>query len=73
MAARTVFITGATGYLGSALVPFCALLELLPGTREAARRLGLVTRAQMTRALAAAVEIRHDGVRILEVPAIRAA
>jgi len=56
-----------------ALVPLYALLELIPATRDGARRLGLVTRTRMTRALAAAVENPPDGVRILDVPAIRAA
>jgi uncharacterized protein YbjT (DUF2867 family) len=55
------------------LVPLYALAELIPATRAGARRLGLVTRAQMTRALAAAVETPHEGVRILDVPAIRKA
>jgi len=56
-----------------ALVPLYALLELIPGTRAGARRLGLVTRAQMTRALAGAVENPPQGIRVLDVPAIRAA
>jgi uncharacterized protein YbjT (DUF2867 family) len=56
-----------------ALVPLYALAELAPATRAAARRLGLVTRAQMVRALAAAVENPPDRVRIVDVPGIRAA
>ena len=56
-----------------ALVPFYALLELIPATRDGARTLGLVTRAQMIRALAAAVESPPSGVRIVDVPGIRAA
>lgn len=56
-----------------ALVPLYALAELIPATRAGARRLGLVTRARMIRALAAAVETPPEGVRILDVPAIRAA
>ncbi len=56
-----------------ALLPLYALAELLPATRDGARRLGLVTHAQMTRALAAAVETPAQGVRVLDVPAIRAA
>jgi hypothetical protein len=64
VAARIVFVTGSTGTLGGAI----------SATRDDARRLGLVTRAQMTRALAAAVETPPDGaVRVLDVPAIRAA
>lgn len=55
-----------------ALLPMYALLERLPSTRESARRLGLVTHAEMTRALVAAVETPARGRRILDVEAIRA-
>ncbi len=54
-----------------ALLPFYWLLERLPATRAGARRLGLVTLSQMTRALADAVENPCRGVRIVEVPEIR--
>lgn len=47
------------------------LLERLPATREAARRLGLVTLEQMVLALARAVEDPPEGIRILNVPQIR--
>jgi uncharacterized protein YbjT (DUF2867 family) len=49
------------------LVPIYKLAELVPQTREAARRLGLVTLGQMTRALAAAVENPASGSRIMSV------
>jgi len=55
-----------------ALLPFYAVLERLPPTREAARRLGLVTLPQMVRALIFAVENPVEGTRILDVPRIRA-
>jgi len=55
-----------------ALVPFYWLAERIPSTREGARRLGLVTVNQMLNALAAAVERPAAGVKIVEVPAIRA-
>jgi hypothetical protein len=55
------------------LVPFYKLAEWLPFTREAARRLGLVTLRQMVLALAAAVEAPAHGVRVVGVPEIRAA
>ena len=57
------------------LVPFYQIAEWLPGTRETARRLGLVTLAQMTRALVDAVERppAQGSVCIVDVPAIRAA
>ena len=56
-----------------AMAPFYPLFELLPPTRSAARRLGFVSLAQMVCALVAAVEQEPDEVRIIDVPAIRAA
>lgn len=55
------------------LVPFYWLFERLPATREGARRLGLVTLAQMVGALVRSVEHLATGVRILAVPDIWAA
>jgi len=56
-----------------ALVPGYWLARAFPPTREMAMRLGLVTVAQMVNALVAAVENPASGVRIVDVPAIRAA
>jgi uncharacterized protein YbjT (DUF2867 family) len=56
-----------------ALLPMYWLMELLPPTRKGALRLGLVTRAQMIAALSSAVEDSNSGVRVVEVPQIRAA
>jgi uncharacterized protein YbjT (DUF2867 family) len=53
------------------LIPFYWVFERLPNTREGARRLGLVTIAQTTRALLWAVENPSPDVRILDVPRIR--
>jgi uncharacterized protein YbjT (DUF2867 family) len=53
------------------LLPVYKLMELLPATRDGARRLGLVTLEQMTQALVGAVETSAHGVRIVEVPQIR--
>ena len=55
------------------LVPFYAIFTLLPTTREGARRLGLVTLEQMVRALVAGIERGPEGVRMIDVPGIRAA
>ena len=57
------------------LLPFYAVAGWLPASREAARRLGLVTLAQMTRALVDAVENPPAAGqrRIVDVPGIRAA
>lgn len=48
-------------------------MERVPMIRDGARRLGLVTLAQMTRSLVHAVENPSSGSRIVEVPEIRAA
>ena len=55
------------------LVPLYGAFTLLPPTREAACRLGLVTLKQMVGALVASVEQSPATVRTLDVPAIRAA
>ncbi len=55
------------------LLPMYWLFELLPPTRETARRLGLVTIEQMVCAMADAVENPCQGIRILSVPEIRRA
>lgn len=56
-----------------ALLPIYRLLEKVPATRDGARRLGLVTLAEMVGALVAAVEDPPRATRIVEPPAIRAA
>jgi nucleoside-diphosphate-sugar epimerase len=58
-----------------ALKPIYWVAEQLPATREAARRMGLVTLAQMVAALVQAVEHppATGTVRIVDVPGIRAA
>jgi uncharacterized protein YbjT (DUF2867 family) len=54
-----------------ALIPFYWLAERIPSKREAARRLGLVTVAQMVNALVHAVENPPKGIKVVEVPQIR--
>lgn len=54
------------------LKPIYWLMEQIPSTREPAQRLGMVTLEQMVAALAHSVENPPKGVRILEVPEIRA-
>jgi uncharacterized protein YbjT (DUF2867 family) len=53
------------------LIPLYWLFEKIPATRSGAERLGLVTLQQMTQALVRAVESPAQGVRVVEVPAIR--
>lgn len=55
------------------LLPIYKAAELLPQTREGARRLGLVTLEQMTTALMVAVENPAQGRRLVRVPEIRSA
>lgn len=55
-----------------ALIPIYMLLELLPPTRERAKRLGLVTLNQMTATLLEAIETESDGLRVFGVPEIKA-
>jgi len=54
------------------LQPVYWLMERLPNTRDAARRLGRVTLPQRVSALVRAVETPAHGIRIVEVPGIRA-
>jgi uncharacterized protein YbjT (DUF2867 family) len=55
------------------LVPVYAVLARVPATADGARRLGLVSRAQMVAALVAAVEEFPRGVKVVGVPEIRRA
>jgi uncharacterized protein YbjT (DUF2867 family) len=55
------------------LLPAYWILGALPATRTSAQRLGLVTVRQMVETMALAVEKPADGIRVLEVPEIRAA
>ncbi|MEK6299104.1 MAG: NAD(P)H-binding protein [Acidobacteriota bacterium] len=56
-----------------ALIPMYWLFERLPGTRETAQRLGLVTLEEMVAALVRSVEFPPSQIQVLEVPAIRSA
>lgn len=53
------------------LIPAYWIAEIIPATRESLQRLGLVTLAQMLKALVNAVENPAEGMRILEAPQIR--
>jgi nucleoside-diphosphate-sugar epimerase len=68
---RPWYVLGPGHWWPVALKPIYALLQSRPSTRESARRLGLVTLAQMVTALTWAVENPHPAAtRILEVPEI---
>jgi uncharacterized protein YbjT (DUF2867 family) len=68
---RPWYVLGPGHRWAYALLPFYWICERLPATRESARRLGLVTIAQMLDVLVWAVENPAEDVRILDVPRIR--
>jgi uncharacterized protein YbjT (DUF2867 family) len=72
---RPWYVLGPGHWWPVALLPFYAIGEILPPTRESARRLGLVSVAQMVRALVQAVESPppRGTQRVVEVPDIRRA
>jgi nucleoside-diphosphate-sugar epimerase len=68
---RPWYVLGPGHWWPYPLVPFYWVAELLPATRESARRLGLISISQMLRALVWAVDNPPDDVRVLDVPQIR--
>jgi uncharacterized protein YbjT (DUF2867 family) len=71
---RPWYVLGPGHWWPVLLKPLYALASLLPGMREGARRLGLVTHEQMVTALVRAVERpAPKGMTILDVPMIRQA
>lgn len=69
---RPWYVLGPGHRWPMALLPAYWLAACVPGLRDSARRLGLVTLDQMLRALEAAVARPAQGVRVIDVPAIRA-
>jgi uncharacterized protein YbjT (DUF2867 family) len=68
---RPWYVLGPGHWWPYAILPFYWIAELLPATRESARRLGLISISQMLRALVWAADNPPDDVRILDVPQIR--
>jgi uncharacterized protein YbjT (DUF2867 family) len=68
---RPWYVLGPGHRWAYALLPAYWLLEALPSTREGARRLGMVTLAQMIAALVWAVETAGRESRVGGVPEIR--
>jgi uncharacterized protein YbjT (DUF2867 family) len=68
---RPWYVLGPGHRWPAVLLPVYWVLERLPGTRDSARRLGLITLDQMLEALVNAVENPVRGIRIVEVPEIR--
>ena len=70
---RPWYVLGPGHWWPCFLLPFYWIAGRIPGKRESVLRLGLVTLDQMLKALANAVDEPAQGIRIVEVPAIRAA
>lgn len=70
---RPWYVLGPGRWWPAALLPLYKILERIPATRKGAERFGLVTVSQILAALVQAAEKPPASVRILDVPAIRAA
>jgi uncharacterized protein YbjT (DUF2867 family) len=69
---RPWYVLGPGHWWPYLLLPAYKLLEMFPATKESAARLGLVTIDHMTASLINAIETDVTGVRIVDVPQIRA-
>jgi uncharacterized protein YbjT (DUF2867 family) len=69
---RPWYVLGPGHRWPTLLLPFYGAAWLFPGSRATARRLGLIRRPTMIRALVRAVESDRPGVEVLDVPALRA-
>ena len=68
---RPWYVLGPGHRWAAALAPLYWMAERVPPSRDTARRLGLVSLAQMVAALVYAVEHPPEGTRVVEVPDIR--
>lgn len=68
---RPWYILGPGHWWPLALLPVYRLLKRIPGTKEAATRLGLVTIQEMLGALVWSIEHPPERRRVIEVPEIR--
>lgn len=68
---RPWYILGPGHWWPLVLQPGYRLLEMIPSTQDAARRLGLVTLHDMLTALVWSIEHPPEPVRVIEVPEIR--
>jgi uncharacterized protein YbjT (DUF2867 family) len=68
---RPWYVLGPGHWWPYVLLPAYALFERIPATREFALRLGMVTLALMVTALVRSIEAGPNGVRVLDVSAIR--
>lgn len=70
---RPWYVLGPGHYWPYLLKPAYWIGRRVPGLRESARRLGLVTLKEMVAALVTAVETPAEGIRVVEVPEIAGA
>lgn len=72
---RPWYVLGPKHWWPIAALPFYGIAALVPSVRDTARRAGLVTIAQMVRAIVASIEAGPPaaGTRLVDVPAIRRA
>ena len=70
---RPWYVLGPGHWWPVALLPIYWLMERIPATRDGAERPGMTLRQQMTLALADAVDRVEPGIRVVDVPGIRAA
>jgi uncharacterized protein YbjT (DUF2867 family) len=68
---RPWYVLGPGHWWPALLLPMYWLAERIPSSRDAARRIGLVTLKQMLNALLHAVETPVPGLRVIDVPHIR--
>jgi nucleoside-diphosphate-sugar epimerase len=68
---RPWYVLGPGHWWPYALLPAYWILERVPGKKESAQRLGLVSLDQIVKALVWAVENPADAVRIVDVPRMR--
>jgi uncharacterized protein YbjT (DUF2867 family) len=68
---RPWYILGPGHWWPVVLQPVYRLMEMIPSTHDAARRLGLVTIHDMLTALIRAIEHPPESIRVIEVPEIR--
>lgn len=68
---RPWYVLGPGHWWPLLLLPVYAVAAVVPGWRSTCRRLGLVTRRQMLRALVRSVDATDNGPNVVEVPQIR--
>ena len=68
---RPWYILGPGHWWPLVLQPAYRVMEMIPSTHDAARRLGLVTLHDMLTALVSSIEHPPESIRVIEVPEIR--